>query len=122
MSGILNKNVTLEWNFTLSSPEVLDYFELEKLVLKVDGLEFTKMVKYAKDGIVFYGSFNQSVVILQNGTTSFMLLNLKTEDIGTYCCEVNTKFLASGQRGESDTECTKLIILGESPLAKITQF
>lgn len=122
MLGILSKNITLEWNFTLSSTEVLDSFELEKLVLKVDGLGFTKMVKYAKDGIIFYGSFNQSVVILQNGTTSFMLLNLKTEDKGTYCCEVNTKVLGSGQRGESDTKCTKLIILGESPLAKITQF
>ena len=90
--------------------------------LKVKGYGFTKMVKYAKDGIVFYDSFNQSVVILQNGTTSFMLLNLKNEDKGTYCCEVNTKLLASGKNGKSGTECTQLTILGESILAKITQF
>ena len=122
MFGILSKNVTLEWNFTLNSTKVLDYFVFLKFKLKFTGYEITKMVKYDKNGIVFYGSFDQSVAMLQNGTTSFMLLNLKNEDKGTYCCEVNTRLLASGERGESDTECTQLIIYGESILTKITQF
>lgn len=118
--GILSKNVTLEWNFTLGSTEVLDYFVLLKR--KVNGFGTTKMVKYDKNGIVFYRSFVQRVAMLKNGTTSFMFLNLKNEDEGSYCCDVNTKLLASGKQGDSDTECTQLIILGESILAKITQF
>lgn len=80
------------------------------------------MLKYDEKGIVFYGAFAQTVAMLKNGTTSFMLLNLKKENNGSYCCEVNTKLLASGKQGASDIECTQLIILGESILATITQF
>ena len=112
MSGTLGKNVTLEWNYTLTSTNVLDDFVL----LKFQGRRSTKIMKYEKSGIVFYGSFSEKVVLLQRGTPSFMLLNLKMDDKAEYCCEVNTKPSANGMQGHSEVNCTQLIILGRSIL------
>ena len=112
MSGTLGKNVTLEWNYTLTSTNVLDYFAL----LKFKGRPSTKIMKYDKSVIVFYDSFREKVVLLQRGTPSFMLLNLKMDDKAEYCCEVNTKPSANGMQGDSEINCTQLIILGRSIL------
>ena len=107
VNGILGENVTLEWNFTLASGEEFDYFVLLRQYL-------TKMVKYDHTGVLlFYGSFNESVGLVRNGTPSFMLMNLKFDDGATYCCDVNTKETGGGQ-GHSETECTQLKILGET--------
>ena len=94
---------------------MLDYFLLQKR--KVNDHVFSKVVKYDKNGILFYDSFVKNVVILQNGTTSFMLLNLTKEDEGFYYCEVNTKPSGGGNLGRSYTEYTQLTILGKSILA-----
>ena len=73
-----------------------------------------KVVKYDENGIKFYRSFVKSVVMLQNGTTSFMLLNLTKEDAGLYCCEINIKTSGGGKTGKSYRECTQLTILGKA--------
>lgn len=113
--GILSKNVTLEWNFTLNSARVLDYFLLQKR--RVNDHVATKVVKYDKSGVLFYKPLVKNVVMLRNGTTSFMLLNLTKEDEGFYSCEVNTKPSGGGNIGKSYTEYTQLKILGKSILA-----
>lgn len=113
--GILSKNVTLEWNFTLNSARVLDYFLLQKR--RVNDHVATKVVKYDKSGVLFYKPLVKNVVMLRNGTTSFMLLNLTKEDEGFYYCEVNTKPSGGGNIGKSYTEYTELKILGKSILA-----
>ncbi|XP_068685522.1 hemicentin-1-like isoform X2 [Montipora foliosa] len=107
VSGTLGKNVTLEWNYTLTSTNVLDYFVL----LKFKGRRSTKIMKYYKSGIVFYDSFSEKVVLLQRGTPSFMLLNLKMDDKAEYCCEVNKRPSANATEGHSEVNCTQLIIL-----------
>ncbi|KAK2564794.1 Opioid-binding protein/cell adhesion molecule [Acropora cervicornis] len=116
--GILGKNVTLEWNFTLNSARVLDYFVLEKRTVNDKWLK--KVVKYDETGILFFESFVKSVVILQNGTTSFMLLNLTKEDEGLYCCDVTTKASGGGKNGENYRECTQLTILVSPTIAAIS--
>ena len=113
--GILSKNVTLEWNFTLNSARELDYFLLQKR--RVNDHVPTKVVKYDKSGVLFYKPLVKNVVMLQNGTTSFMLLNLTKEDEGFYYCEVNTKPSGDGNIGKSYIEYTLLKILGKSILA-----
>ncbi|XP_068733723.1 limbic system-associated membrane protein-like [Montipora capricornis] len=107
VSGTLGKNVTLEWNYTLTSTNVLDYFVL----LKFQGRSSTKIMKYEKSEIRFYDSFSEKVVLLQRGTPSFMLLNLKMDDKAEYCCEVNTRPSANVMQGHSEVNCTQLIIL-----------
>lgn len=77
----------------------------------------TKVVKYDKSGVLFYKPLVKNVVMLRNGTTSFMLLNLTKEDEGFYYCEVNTKPSGGGNIGKSYTEYTELKILGKSILA-----
>lgn len=116
--GILSKNVTLEWNFTLNSARVLDYVLLQKR--RVNDHGFTKVVKYDKNTILFYESFVKKVVMLQNGTTSFMLLNLTKEDEGFYYCEVNTKPSGGGNIAKSYTEYTQLKILVYPTIAVIS--
>ncbi|XP_044180634.1 opioid-binding protein/cell adhesion molecule homolog isoform X1 [Acropora millepora] len=116
--GILSKNVTLEWNFTLNSARVLDSFELKKRTVNDKWLK--NVVKYDETGIMFYESFVKSVVMLRNGTTSFMLLNLTKEDEGLYCCDVNTKASGGGKTGKSYRECTQLTILVSPTIAAIS--
>ena len=113
--GILSKNVTLEWNFTLNSARVLAYFVLQRRTVNDKWLK--RVVKYDETGILFFESFGKSVVMLQNGTTSFMLLNLTKEDEGLYCCDVNTKASVGGKTGKRNRECTQLTILGKSILS-----
>ena len=113
--GILSKNVTLEWNFTLNSARVLAYFVLQRRTVNDKWLK--RVVKYDETGILFFESFGKSVVMLQNGTTSFMLLNLTKEDEGLYCCDVNTKASGGGKTGKRNRECTQLTILGKSILS-----
>ena len=38
------------------------------------------------------------------------------DDKAEYCCEVNTKPSANGMQGDSEINCTQLIILGRSIL------
>ncbi|XP_068686464.1 hemicentin-2-like isoform X2 [Montipora foliosa] len=77
-------------------------------------------MKYEKSGIVFYDSFSEKVVLLQRGTPSFMLLNLKMDDKAEYCCEVNTRPSANGMQGHSEVNCTQLIILGPPTITVIS--
>ena len=106
--GILGENVSLEWSFALDSSERLDYFVLYRGKRQ-------KMVKYDESGLVFYGTFNESVGLVGNGTPSFILINLKNADNGVeYCCDVNTKLAPSGRQGNNDAKCTILKILGKA--------
>ena len=83
----------------------------------VNDKRLKKVVKYDETGILFFESFVKSVVMLRNGTTSFMLLNLTKEDEGLYCCDVTTKASGGGKNGENYIECTELTILGKSILS-----
>ena len=106
VNGILGENVTLEWNFTLNSAnERLDYF-----VLKRHG---KKMIKFSgHTGVVWYKSYKGSVGLTRNGTSSFVLINLKKNDEQKYCCEVNIK--SRGSEGDYEESCTELRILGKT--------
>jgi len=106
VNGILGENVTLEWNFTLNSAnEKLDFF----LLLR----SRRKMIKYGDHtGVVWYNSFEGSVGLARNGTSSFVLINLKKDDEKEYCCEVN--LIRGGSKGHDDNRCTQLKILGKT--------
>lgn len=79
------------------------------------------MVKYDENGLVFYGTFKESVGLVGNGTPSFILTNLKKADDGvTYCCYVNTKLAPSGSHGNNYEKCTLLEIVGKATEAVLT--
>ena len=105
--GILSENVTLEWNFTLTSAN-------ESLVDFVLSREYSKMIKYSvHTGVLLFASYGGRVGLEGNGTSSFILINLKKNDKGTYCCGVTTIFTGE-QQVNIEVKCTRLKILGKA--------
>ena len=103
VKGILGENVTLEWNYTLSSTEKLDYFLL--LEGGYDMIIFTE-----SNGASIYDSYRGRVILARNGTPSFTLINLKMSNDGKqYCLKVSTKESVA----KINFDCTLLKILGK---------
>ena len=103
--GILGENVTMEWNFTLTSAETFDFF------LLLENSNF--MSKYSENkGSVIYKRYRGHVILERNGTPSFTLTNLKPRNNGNvYCLNVGTQ--ETVQEGEMYSNCSRLMILGK---------
>ena len=105
--GILGENVTLEWNFTLTSAETFHYF-----VLLEDGRH--DMIIYTEsNGASTYDSYIGRVTLARNGTPSFTLINLTSGNDGNseYCLKVSTKL--KDDPAKTHMDCTRLEILGK---------
>lgn len=108
--GILGENVTLRWSFKTDASNQLDYFTLLK-----DGMY--DMITYynVTDKLVYYEPYNQSSVALErNATPSFILINLKSDDVAKYCCKVYTSKTMEGSQGNTHIKCTHLKLLGKA--------
>ncbi|XP_066024471.1 hemicentin-1 isoform X2 [Pocillopora verrucosa] len=91
VKGILGENVTLEWNFTISSAnETLDYFSLLRS-------SYLDMIKYSHStGKVIYEDFKGRVDMLVDGSPKFVLLSLQREDDkAEFCLKVLTKSITN---------------------------
>ena len=103
--GILGENVTLEWNFTLTSAETFHYFALLEDG-RYDMIIFTK-----SNGALTYDPYTGRVTLARNGTPSFTLINLTRGNHRTeYCLKVLTE---EADAAKSYSDCPRLNILGK---------
>ena len=103
--GILGENVTLEWNFTLTSAETFLHFLLLENRWK-------EMIIYTEsNGASTYDPYKGRVTLARNGTPSFMLINLTRGNDGKkYCLKVLTK---EADSAKNYWDCLRLKILGK---------
>lgn len=113
--GILGENVTLEWNFTLATTnETLNYFMLLRN-------RHIPMIEYSDvKGLIPYESYKGRVGLVRNGIPSFIFINLKKNDEGLYCCQVNFIKIETNN-GDFKMKCTQLKILVRPTVVSISR-
>lgn len=103
--GILSENVTLEWNFTLTSAETFHHF------LLLEGGRNDMIIYTESKGASTYDPYIGRVTLARNGTPSFTLINLTRGNDGKeYCLKVSA---LKEDVAKANSDCTRLKILGK---------
>lgn len=116
VKGILGENVTLGWNFTISSDETLDYFVLFR--------SSDDMIRYdhSKGEVTIFENFKGRVAMSVDGSPKFVLFNLQgKDDKAKFCLKVYTKIKSTGhaQSYWPTPKCAKIELLGKVSLCPL---
>ncbi|CAH3158834.1 unnamed protein product, partial [Pocillopora meandrina] len=108
VKGILGENVTLGWNFTISSAETLDNFVLLR--------SSDDMIRYdhSKGEVTIFENFKGRVAMSVDGSPKFVLFNLQgKDDKAKFCLKVYTKIKSTGhaQSYWPTPKCAKIELL-----------
>lgn len=116
VKGILGENVTLGWNFTISSAETLDYFVLLR--------SSDDMIRYdhSKGEVTIFENFKGRVAMSVDGSPKFVLFNLQgKDDKAKFCLKVYTKIKSTGHARSywPTPKCAKIELLGKVSLCPL---
>lgn len=116
VKGILGENVTLGWNFTISSAETLDNFVLLR--------SSDDMIRYdhSQGEVTIFENFKGRVAMSVDGSPKFVLFNLQgKDDKAKFCLKVYTKIKSTGhaQSYWPTPKCAKIELLERPGIVNI---